>query len=65
MEVGQTLDQTSRSPQSVSNRMPAATRRAVSWSPIACAVVTQPAVGGLSSNARQSADSASIFAVSS
>jgi hypothetical protein len=31
---------------------------------MAWAVVTWPAVGGLSSKARQSADSASIFAVS-
>ena len=53
------------SAQSTSNLMPAAWRRPVRWSPIAWAVVTWPAVGGLSSKARQSADSASIFAVSS
>ncbi len=53
------------SPQRTSNLIPAAWRRAVRWSPIACAVVTWPAVGGLSSKARLSADSASIFAVSS
>lgn len=45
--------------------MPASWRRAVSASPMATAVVTWPAVSGRSSKARLSADSASIFAVSS
>ena len=49
----------------VSNRIPFACSRASRLSPIACAVVTCPAVVGLSSKARQSADSASILAVSS
>lgn len=47
-----------------SKRMPAAWSRASSASPIAWAVVTWPAVSGLSSRARHRADSASIFAVS-
>ena len=49
---------------STSNRSPAEISRAVRRSPIACAVVTQPAVGGLSSRARLSADSASMREVS-
>ena len=48
-----------------SNFMPALINLVMSRSPIATAVVTWPAVGGLSSKARQSADSASILAVSS
>ena len=47
-----------------SKLMPAACRRASRLSPIAWAVVTCPATAGLSSKARHSADSASIFAVS-
>ena len=39
--------------------------RSISASPMATAVVTWPAVSGRSSKARLSADSASIFAVSS
>ena len=49
---------------SSSNVMPCRRRRSISASPIATAVVTWPAVGGRSSVARQSADSASILAVS-
>src|SRR5439155_6134502 len=46
------------------NESPARRRRSVSAPPIATAVVTCPALGGRSSWARHSADSASIFAVS-
>lgn len=46
-------------------RSPAARSRSRSASPIATAVVTCPDVAGSSSRARQSADSASIFADSS
>ena len=46
------------------NEMPDLLSRSRRFSPIACAVVTWPAVVGLSSKARHSADSASIFAVS-
>ena len=52
-------------PQSTSNVSPPACTRASRFAPIAWAVVTWPAVAGLSSKARHSADSASIFAVSS
>ena len=54
-----------RRAQTSSKRMPAACRRRSRFSAIAWAVVTWPEVCGLSSRARQSADSASIFAVSS
>src|SRR5690606_26070407 len=47
------------------NTIPARCRRDVNASPIATAVVTCPDVGGTESNARHSADSASILAVSS
>ena len=47
-----------------SNLMSAARSRAIRLSPMAWAVVTCPAVVGLSSNASDSADSASILAVS-
>ncbi len=51
-------------PSSTSKPMPAETSRDVNASPIAVAVVTWPEVGGSSSKARHSADSASILAVS-
>lgn len=50
--------------QIISKRIPAFWSRASSASPIAWAGVTWPAVSGLSSRARQSAASDSIFAVS-